>query len=336
MVLKNQNEKEPSLSVYAAHVTITPKQLGETKKIIEKARTDFRIGRRYCHESNNLLTPLLVLSELLQSDTTGTEVSEKFREMGVKSHEVRSRNMDLLSIGKDIPINSKSQATATTNMIIRACQQNLKSHSEIQAILDEIDGKRLNDENSFKDIAKSNQRLKKLTRNTLHLLHRESIEENITSVDLNNLAGETARVMTADPDTARGIEITLGLSPEKPKVKADLDILDEVFINIFKNAIQSCKQRKILHPQLVPEIKISTRVEDGKAVFEIEDNGLGLSAENMARIFQPNFTTKTSGMGLGMPISKRIIENYGGVIKVSSDGEMKGATVTVRLPLHGE
>ena len=71
---------------------------------------------------------------------------------------------------------------------------------------------------------------------------------------------------------------------------------------------------------------------ENQFVLEVSDNGIGISPENAAYIFEPKFTTKNSGMGLGLAIIKNIIENYKGTITfVTKEG--KGTTFTVTLPI---
>jgi signal transduction histidine kinase len=67
-------------------------------------------------------------------------------------------------------------------------------------------------------------------------------------------------------------------------------------------------------------------------VIRVKDNGIGIEAENIAHIFEPKFTTKTSGMGLGLGIIKNIIENYKGTITFESSFGV-GTIFTVSLPL---
>jgi signal transduction histidine kinase len=72
--------------------------------------------------------------------------------------------------------------------------------------------------------------------------------------------------------------------------------------------------------------------EDTNFILKISDNGIGISFENQAYIFEPKFTTKNSGMGLGLAIIKKIIENYNGSISFKSEEE-KGTLFTVKLPI---
>jgi len=74
-------------------------------------------------------------------------------------------------------------------------------------------------------------------------------------------------------------------------------------------------------------------VQDGKAMVSVSDNGTGISEADRERIFQPNFTTKGSGTGLGLAMVKRLVENAGGSVHYETE-EGLGTTFRVELPLR--
>lgn len=98
-------------------------------------------------------------------------------------------------------------------------------------------------------------------------------------------------------------------------VFADREQMRRVFINVLKNAEQSIPEGR----RSRIEVSVSQGAE--KAVIRIKDNGTGISPEIREKIFEPNFTTKTSGTGLGLAISKRIMESMGGTIRFVSHAE---------------
>jgi two-component system nitrogen regulation sensor histidine kinase NtrY len=103
--------------------------------------------------------------------------------------------------------------------------------------------------------------------------------------------------------------------------------LTRIVTNLVKNAIQSIPENQEIKSVVVEILK-----EDTNFVLKISDNGIGISTENQAYIFEPKFTTKNSGMGLGLAIIKKIIENYNGSITFESEEE-KGTLFTVKLPI---
>lgn len=109
---------------------------------------------------------------------------------------------------------------------------------------------------------------------------------------------------------------------------ADREQIKRVLINIIKNATQAIPENQSGIIQLT--IKATKRVQ-----IEIRDNGKGIAPENHPKIFTPNFSTKNSGMGLGLALSKKIIENTQGQIRFESIPD-QGTTFFIDLPLHNQ
>lgn len=103
--------------------------------------------------------------------------------------------------------------------------------------------------------------------------------------------------------------------------------LIRVITNLVKNAIQSIPEE-----QDNKRVEVVVYREKSEVKIKVVDNGKGISEENKDRIFEPKFTTKTSGMGLGLAIIKNIIENYNGTITFESEVE-KGTTFYVSFPI---
>lgn len=108
-------------------------------------------------------------------------------------------------------------------------------------------------------------------------------------------------------------------------VYADPEQLVQVFNNLLKNAIQAIPNNR------VGIIEINLEQTDKQVIIYISDNGIGINDEVHEKLFNPNFTTKTTGMGLGLAISKNIIELTGGVISFSTKVNT-GSTFIVKLP----
>ena len=124
------------------------------------------------------------------------------------------------------------------------------------------------------------------------------------------------------------IKIETELLNDRPAlVFADREQLSRVFINLIKNAIQSIPEER--------EGKIGIRLETigSNVTISILDNGKGIPDELGDKLFQPNFTTKSSGMGMGLAIVKSIIENAGGTIHYTT-ALGKGTSFIINLPLH--
>ena len=109
-------------------------------------------------------------------------------------------------------------------------------------------------------------------------------------------------------------------------VSADRDFLIQVLTNIFQNAVQAMEG--------AGELRIECKHAESFAVIEISDTGLSIAPENLDRIFDAFFTTKDigQGIGLGLAVSRRIVEEHGGMIDAANNPQ-KGASFTIYLPL---
>ena len=107
--------------------------------------------------------------------------------------------------------------------------------------------------------------------------------------------------------------------------------IEQVFINMISNAAQAMASSNSAETRDGGRLEIATRDEDGFIVTEFKDNGCGISEENLGKLFEPLFTTKTKGIGLGLAISTAIVEAHEGRIEVESELG-KGTTFTVKLP----
>ncbi|MCT8339250.1 ATP-binding protein [Flavobacteriaceae bacterium TK19130] len=109
--------------------------------------------------------------------------------------------------------------------------------------------------------------------------------------------------------------------------KFDRTQLIRVITNLVKNSIQAIEQAETPDPR----VEVSVVSESMMVAVLVADNGIGIAEENLEKVFEPKFTTKSSGMGLGLAMVKNIVETYGGSISVSSATD-KGTVFTVRFP----
>ena len=122
----------------------------------------------------------------------------------------------------------------------------------------------------------------------------------------------------------RDIVVETELRSDLPTLELDRDQMKQVFYNAIKNSFEAMKRRGILH--------IRTDRDDTHVKISFTDTGGGISAENLSHIFEPYFTTKSGGSGLGLLIVRRIVREHGGELAIESS-EGKGLTLTIRLPL---
>jgi len=115
--------------------------------------------------------------------------------------------------------------------------------------------------------------------------------------------------------------------PEKKEITAELDKtqLVRIVTNLVKNATQAVEDVE------KPKIKVTVSETDKQVLITVSDNGKGIMQEDKAKIFEPKFTTKSSGMGLGLPMVKNIVEAYGGSITFTTQLN-KGTVFKIILP----
>ena len=140
-------------------------------------------------------------------------------------------------------------------------------------------------------------------------------------VSINEVIQKTVKLTESD---TLNINIKLELFPNLPIVKADALSMKQVFLNLIKNASDACGSGG--------ELVIKTEYIDLWVKISFSDNGQGIPQELLDHIFEPFFTTKTTGMGVGLAISKRIIEGHNGWIEVKNILP-KGIQFTIFLPV---
>jgi two-component system, sporulation sensor kinase E len=121
----------------------------------------------------------------------------------------------------------------------------------------------------------------------------------------------------------RDIVVEQELRSDLPLLELDRDQMKQAFYNVIKNSLEAMKQRGIL--------RIRTDMDSTHVIVSFTDTGGGISADNLSRVFEPYFTTKISGTGLGLLIVRRIVREHGGELSIQSN-EGKGLTLTIRLP----
>jgi signal transduction histidine kinase len=146
-------------------------------------------------------------------------------------------------------------------------------------------------------------------------------------VNLNTIIREMV-VMLRDAASRHSVLIRSELDPELPMTTADNVQLQQVLVNLMLNGIEAMQAGS-------GELSVaSQRTEDGQLLVLVSDSGIGFPGENVERIFDAFYTTKPQGSGMGLSISRRIIESHGGRLWASANTG-RGATFQFTLPVDG-
>ena len=142
-------------------------------------------------------------------------------------------------------------------------------------------------------------------------------------IDVNKSVADLVDSMATTAANA-GLSLTQELTPETIYIEGDLFALNRIYRNLIMNSIQATNPRG--------RVLVRTFTQDNYAIIEVADSGFGIPAERLETIFDDFVTTKRRGLGLGLAISKKIVEQLGGTISVTSQVGV-GSTFTVRFPL---
>ena len=140
--------------------------------------------------------------------------------------------------------------------------------------------------------------------------------------NINSIVEETVRFFSAEIE-ARDIVVETELHSDLPLLQLDRDQMKQAFYNVIKNSFEAMKRRGIL--------RIRTDRDESHVRVSFVDNGGGMSADALSHVFEPYYTTKPTGTGLGLLIVRRIVREHGGELAIEST-EGKGLSLIIRLP----
>jgi two-component system sensor kinase FixL len=155
------------------------------------------------------------------------------------------------------------------------------------------------------------------------LLRKE--EARFLPLDVNQVIREIAALVHTDA-VLRDVAIDLKLAPELPPIRGDRVQLQQVLLNLVLNGMEAMRpdgeERRIV---------IQTRQAEGAVCVSVRDQGPGIPGDTLARVFETFYTTKSTGMGMGLAISRSIVEAHGGRIWAENNRD-HGATFSFTLP----
>ena len=193
----------------------------------------------------------------------------------------------------------------------------------VEMLEEEIDGKDPEAKALLQAISKEIGRLEQITEGYLSFarlpkpsLAREQVNGLVDGL-LDFLRGETE---------GAGVTVSKELAGSLPDVLADENQLRQALLNVVRNALEAMRDGK-----KGGKLRVATRAAGGEVELTFADDGPGIDPKDLARIFDPFYSTKKEGTGLGLPLTQQIIEEHGGSIACASEPG-RGTTFTIRLP----
>lgn len=175
----------------------------------------------------------------------------------------------------------------------------------------------------LKTIVKQTKRAADITRKLL--MFSQGSGSSREAIQLDQVLNDTVALISYQT-SLDGIEVTRSVDPDLPPFEGNIQEMREVFFNLILNAVQSVTFPGRVHVELAHEAK--ERIIE----LQVSDTGKGIKEEHVDKLFNPFFTTRENGLGLGLFVTKQIIHRLGGSIRVESrPGE--GSLFIVRLPL---
>jgi len=149
------------------------------------------------------------------------------------------------------------------------------------------------------------------------------ISFDFAEADLNALCREAATAAQAAP----GVPVTIDTDPAVAAIVTDGERLRAALVNVIENA------RHAVEGQPTQQVSVATRTDGRAVMITIADTGRGIERSDLSKVFDPYFTTRRGGTGLGLPITKNIVEGLGGTIAVASEPG-RGTEIRITLPLE--
>jgi len=234
-------------------------------------------------------------------------------------HDVTRRK----KIERDLMVAEKLAVTGRLSQIL--AQEVRNPLTSINLTLEQLEYELADkDVGSYLDIIKRNcKRIADLINELLFISKPAQVKTGRHSI--NKLVEETLE-LSMDRIALKNIKIVKSLAEELCEVTVDDGKIKTALLNIIINAVEAV-------PENTGVIKIKTRAEEDKCYIEVEDNGHGIPQEDLGKLFDPYFTRKKGGIGLGLATTHNIIQSHGGSIEVESETN-KGTKFAVTLLLE--
>lgn len=165
---------------------------------------------------------------------------------------------------------------------------------------------------------------------------------DLVSTDLRNIFDQVQRLFGPECEQ-KGVELTFSTDPELPPLMLDGRLMIQALRNLLRNALEAVAERAEserdgaaqtgAEPTYVPRIELDARLGGDSVLIEVIDNGMGIEETKLEQIFEPYYTTKPHGSGLGLMVVYRIVTEHRGALHVDTHAG-EGTRFIITLPLH--
>lgn len=275
----------------------------------------------------------------LRSGDELSELAQAFNQMAVNLKEAQDRIIQEGETKLELERNLRqSEKLATIGQLASGLAHEIGTPLNIVVGRAELIRRKLGDENAKKNldiIVQQAERITKIIQQLLGFVRKKKPEQ----VTLNIQSSlETILDFLEHQMQKQKVKVKSEMEDRLPSVKGDSDQLQQVFLNLILNAIQAMPDGGALHISASSKWISREGLEDGQRQYVevcVRDTGIGMESEVLENLFNPFFTTKEKGTGLGLMVSQGIVQDHEGWIDVESE-KGKGAAFKVYLPAFSE
>ncbi len=181
----------------------------------------------------------------------------------------------------------------------------------------------------LRDIVEDDSRAGEIIRRVRELVRKGDLD--VAPLDLAEVIRDVVLLLHSDA-ILHNVHIVLEMVPDAPKILGDRVQLQQVMLNLLLNAFQAMKDSPVSERQ----VTLRSRYDKGHTmIIAVRDRGVGLKEDQLEKMFQPFYTTKSDGLGMGLAISRSIIEAHGGRLWAQNNPD-RGATLYFTVPIARE
>lgn len=259
-----------------------------------------------------------ILSASVESDQEG-------------QHYIQGIMHDITNLKKTEWLTLQAEKLAATGRLVRTLAHEVRNPlNNITLASEQLQFELLDDNNQLylEVIRRNSVRISNIISELLNSSRQTEIEVHVA--DLQDLLNEVL-VDATDSISLKQVKLVTMIQESPLVIQTDKEKLKIAFMNVIVNAIEAMDAT----PEEEKKLLIKVTEKSGFAITEIADNGTGITTENMGRLFEPYYTSKRNGMGLGLASTLNIIQSHKGFIDVHST-EGKGTSFIINLPLYSE